>query len=195
MTTNPEWVWCSADHRGRDVRIDAWPYVKGERWNSVPTQGVAPPAIYVRRDAVEAETTALRRERDAATEHAAAFAEVSRIVGIAYEADGRPVVPGPTDVVLAEVSEILVAANQSRELKSERDSVRRERDALRLERDAVAREGWRACVLGVSIIRFWQAETKSRSGDQRGALALMNEAVALRDIFTADDKAAGKGVG
>lgn len=78
---------------------------------------------------------------------------------------------------------------------SETTALRRERDALRLERDAVAREGWRACVLGVSIIRFWQAEAKSRSGDQRGALVLMNEAVALRDIFTAEDKAAGTGVG
>ena len=77
----------------------------------------------------------------------------------------------------------------------ETTALRRERDALLAERDAVAREGWRACVLGVSIIRFWQAETKSRSGDQRGALVLMNEAVALRDIFTADDTAAGKGVG
>ncbi len=87
--------------------------------------------------AAENETTALRRERDAAVEHAAAFAEVSRIVGISYEADGRPVVPGPTDVVLAEVSEILVAANQSRELKSERDAVRRERDALAAEAEGL----------------------------------------------------------
>lgn len=178
MTTNPEWVWCSADHRGRDVRIDAWPYVKGERWNSVPTQGVAPPAIYVRRDAVEAEATALRRERDAATEHAAAFAEVSRIVGIAYEADGRPVVPGPTDVVLAEVSEILVAANQSRELKSERDAVRRERDALRL----VARRA--------GDVLAWvanQLPKAARYEDGYECIAALNEAI--------DAVSAGKGVG
>ena len=99
----------------------------------------------------------------------------------------------------AEIAEARQAREEEgdlrREIEADRDAVRRERDALLAERDAVAREGWRACVLGVSIIRFWQAETKSRSGDQRGALALMNEAVALRDIFTADDKAAGKGVG
>ncbi|MCH9837353.1 hypothetical protein K0U83_16945 [bacterium] len=92
----------------------------------------------------------------------------------------------------AEVTALLVrvAEEESAKRKALRDL-----DALRLERDAVAREGWRACVLGVSIIRFWQAEAKSRSGDQRGALVLMNEAVALRDIFTAEDKAAGTGVG
>lgn len=65
MTTNPEWVWCSADHRGRDVRIDAWPYVKGEGWRSIPTEGVAPPVVYVRRDIAAAEVAALRAERDA----------------------------------------------------------------------------------------------------------------------------------
>lgn len=89
----------------------------------------------------------------------------------------------------------ITLCDRVKESVAETTALRRERDALLAERDAVAREGWRACVLGVSIIRFWQAETKSRSGDQRGALALMNEAVALRDIFTADDTAAGKGVG
>ena len=99
-------------------------------------------------------------------------------MGISYEADGRPVVPGPTDVVLAEVSEILVAANQSRELKSERDAVRRERDALRL----VARRA--------GDVLAWvanQLPKAARYEDGYECIAALNEAI--------DAVSAGKGVG
>ncbi len=130
-------------------------------------------------------------------ERARILASVVDALNAAYE-EGRDE-PDMTGFVLGALTDACGStdadAERFRASKAKGAALRRERDALLAERDAVAREGWRACVLGVSIIRFWQAETKSRSGDQRGALALMNEAVALRDIFTAGDKAAGKGVG
>jgi hypothetical protein len=152
---------------------------------------VSKPQAYVREDVAaeqtaaalrgEAhETTALRRERDAAVEHAAAFAEVSRIVGIAYEADGRPVVPGPVDAVLAEVQEILIAVDACRELRSERDALRRERDALLARVEALRS--------GVLDIRYAAYEVTLRGEGE-------HPAVVCARVLEADTAAAGKGVG